>query len=1033
MKIIFILSRSDDYILLKTIFDMGKWFKEERQAEVILYLPEIESLDLLPHNIIEIRWLKTGMEPTELPEADIIVGTDPVFLQKVSSLNRGIVLYLDDFIKDKAELSPDIEVINFNRMKPCISDKLFQLKSEKRNKIIIGGDGLNRDSLKQLFQVIEKAAQSVYLKDVVILDAPEEYNLAAHFEYEYRSSKRCDLVSLLANSFFMIWLEKKKYPLLPLWAMAAGVVVLYINSGDKKRFFPCEYSIINPLELALDILKLYKLGNIRSEYMDKSTVLISKYRIDQTGEEWYHFFQDLLPVDTEEDFTVSIPDSHQKDKKLTEAEDKKQVVDLIIVSFNTLDHIKKCIASIKKYTETSFSLTVIDNGSSDGSLEYLKEEEGLTLIENKENYGYARACNQGILAGCGEYIVLLNSDIEVKEGWLKPLINAAEPEDIAVVGPKLINDRGQIVGAGVVDINESTPRGWKMEDGPGVFDKTEEVLSVSGACYLMKRILLPVLGLFDEGYFFYFEELDYSLRAKEKGYRVIYCPETIVYHHHEGSLGAGDYPGRKKRDDYFTESRKRFHNKWSDLLSGSEKRREPEKVVVCGLIPWDFRQQRPQHLIRNLAREGYEVIYLNPVCGQAPIREVEKNIKVWSPSGYGTILYNLKRGNETALGRTISKKLRELNFENCILMLEAPYWVSLIKYWEYSILVYDCIDNYKGFEDLSRDKEWISLAEKELLGLADIVLASSKGLYDKLKEDNLHTYILPNGVDTGHFNWKKEHEKPDDLPDSSKIAGYFGAIAAWFDVDMVAELAAKLPEVTFLLIGEVSTDVTPLTIKSNVVLLGERPYEDLPGYLSSFNLALLPFKRNELTDVTDPVKIYEYLAGGKPVLSTDLPELNKFKGVVETASNRREFIEKAKKMLAEEEILSKMEKRFNAVNKETWNNRVLKLKELYHHAYYGLYPQDEEIELEEKERKSEYDECGMDITEGKRAEEIQEEGKINVLDLEQLDLEQEELLEKREKELDENISEAETKIEKEKEKNKSGWLERVKEWFSGET
>jgi GT2 family glycosyltransferase len=162
----------------------------------------------------------------------------------------------------------------------------------------------------------------------------------------------------------------------------------------------------------------------------------------------------------------------------------------------------------------------------------------------------------------------MNSDLEVAPGWLSSLVNCIKSsDDIAIVGPKLVNERGLIVGAGTGF--DFKLRGWlKPEDDP-VFNRQVDVLSVCGACYSIKRELLIELGYFDERYFFYFEELDYSFNAIYHGYRVVYCPESKVYHFITGKHVHTPNSGNKNlKEKYYDESRMKFDAKW--LYTGDE-------------------------------------------------------------------------------------------------------------------------------------------------------------------------------------------------------------------------------------------------------------------------------------------------------------------------------------------------------------------------------------------------------------------------------------------------------------------------------
>ena len=189
----------------------------------------------------------------------------------------------------------------------------------------------------------------------------------------------------------------------------------------------------------------------------------------------------------------------------------KTIIDLVIVNFNTKKILLQCLQSIEAYTPLPHQVIVVDNGSQDGSLEMLSQmaSNHLIMIANTKNEGYAKACNQGILAGTSPYILLLNSDVLVTAHWLEPLLHCMDSDPrIAVVGPKMIDHHGRITGAGIVGTNaHHEPRGLFERNEIGKYDQQEDCISVCGAAYLIRRDLLAQLGLFDENYFFYFEEI----------------------------------------------------------------------------------------------------------------------------------------------------------------------------------------------------------------------------------------------------------------------------------------------------------------------------------------------------------------------------------------------------------------------------------------------------------------------------------------------------------------------------------------------
>jgi GT2 family glycosyltransferase len=242
------------------------------------------------------------------------------------------------------------------------------------------------------------------------------------------------------------------------------------------------------------------------------------------------------------------------------------LADIVIVSYNTRKYLGECLDSIGANTGITqdYQVWVVDNGSTDNSNSEIKIRPWVNGILSRSNRGYAWACNQGIKAGSGNYIFLLNSDVMVTPGWLTPLITtlASSPE-VAVVGPRLVNPEGLLVGVGVVGTNaRPIIRGWGEPDEPQRYHEPIAVLSVCGACMGIKRSLLPVLGVFDEHYFHYFEETDYCYNARYHGYSVIYCPFSKVIHRVSGSCR-----NTKILREYYRKGSIYFQQKWADFLN----------------------------------------------------------------------------------------------------------------------------------------------------------------------------------------------------------------------------------------------------------------------------------------------------------------------------------------------------------------------------------------------------------------------------------------------------------------------------------
>ena len=215
---------------------------------------------------------------------------------------------------------------------------------------------------------------------------------------------------------------------------------------------------------------------------------------------------------------------------------------IIIPNFNGKQFIKLCLDSIRKQDCSFYELIIVDNGSSDGSVEYINEYyPDLTLIENKENSGFAAAVNQGIKISSSDYVFLLNNDVELESGCVSNLLKCIEKdENIFAVSSKMVqyNDRNKMDDAG----DEYTILGWtcKVGDGksPDLYTSKRETFSACAGAAIYRKDILDKLKYFDENFFAYMEDVDISYRARIWGYKCVYCPEAVVYHLGSGTSGS---------------------------------------------------------------------------------------------------------------------------------------------------------------------------------------------------------------------------------------------------------------------------------------------------------------------------------------------------------------------------------------------------------------------------------------------------------------------------------------------------------------
>jgi GT2 family glycosyltransferase/glycosyltransferase involved in cell wall biosynthesis/Tfp pilus assembly protein PilF len=241
-------------------------------------------------------------------------------------------------------------------------------------------------------------------------------------------------------------------------------------------------------------------------------------------------------------------------------------VSIIIPTFNNLALTRQCLDALTRNTPAGlYELVVVDNASSDGTVEFLREKETageLRVVCNAKNLGFARACNQGAKIARGGYLLLLNNDTEVQPGWLAPLVHVLDGDDqVAATGGKLLFPDGTIQHAGVAlaDVAGRDPLMGihvfaKEKSDFGMANERRVYQAVTAACALVRKSLFEKVGGFDEGFWNGYEDVDLCLQFQERGYLTVYEPASVVFHH-ESQSGPERFARAK-------ENIQRLHQKW---------------------------------------------------------------------------------------------------------------------------------------------------------------------------------------------------------------------------------------------------------------------------------------------------------------------------------------------------------------------------------------------------------------------------------------------------------------------------------------
>jgi GT2 family glycosyltransferase len=258
-----------------------------------------------------------------------------------------------------------------------------------------------------------------------------------------------------------------------------------------------------------------------------------------------------------------------------------EVIDLsiVIINWNVRDLLRRCLESIFASRLPGLEVIVVDNASSDGSLEMLRTEfSHVTLIANSENRGFPAGNNQGLAAARGRFVMALNPDTEIVGDALRRVVVYLEAHpEVGALGPQLLNPDGSVQSSRrrfptfVTALFESTwlqgiaPRGvlrrYTMDDVPD--DTVHEVDWVTGACIGVRREVLETVGVFDEDFFMYSEELDWCRRIQAAGWKIVYLPEAKVIHH----AGKSSEQAVAARHIHFQASKVRYFRKYHGRLA----------------------------------------------------------------------------------------------------------------------------------------------------------------------------------------------------------------------------------------------------------------------------------------------------------------------------------------------------------------------------------------------------------------------------------------------------------------------------------
>jgi glycosyltransferase involved in cell wall biosynthesis len=368
-------------------------------------------------------------------------------------------------------------------------------------------------------------------------------------------------------------------------------------------------------------------------------------------------------------------------------------------------------------------------------------------------------------------------------------------------------------------------------------------------------------------------------------------------------------------------------------------------ILCFSTTDWDEIWGSRQQIMARLAAAGHRVLFVERQVGpehllrdpdlrfrklnawrMPAVRPLDKNLWLWQPpllppGRYYSIALN--RLGQSFLAARLSPVLHELAFKQPLLWLYPPHSAPLIGRFSESLVVYHCIERFVGGQR-GRKRNVMQAQEADLLQNADRVFVHTEDLRRLYQPITHHPITLvPSAADVAHFQSTNAiHPDISALP--RPRLGVSGTLDARLDVSLLNTIACSHPEWHIILIGKVRSgrvDLAPLQTLPNIHILGPRLFADLPALLNGMDALLIPYLHNELTEYISPIKLYEYLAVGKPIITIDLPGVRPLHEWVSLAKNQLGFIQAVELAIAEDDP-QRYTARRKAALEHSWEARV---------------------------------------------------------------------------------------------------------------
>ena len=380
-----------------------------------------------------------------------------------------------------------------------------------------------------------------------------------------------------------------------------------------------------------------------------------------------------------------------------------------------------------------------------------------------------------------------------------------------------------------------------------------------------------------------------------------------------------------------------------------------ENIICISSIDWDFIWQGHQEVMSTFARNGNRVLFIENTGVRVPgvkdigriknrirnwfrgikgIRKEGDNLYIYSPLVLPFPYSRIARWvNKYLILSVLDKWMKAVDFSDPIIwtFLPTPLSLDIIDGVMKKFLVYYCIDNFSASSVSARK---IKRSEEVLLKKTDVVFVTSKALEERCSKHNAKVYRFPFGVCLKEFEEVRRRggsalRELESI--KHPIVGYVGGMHKWVDKDLIKKTAEKHPEYSFVFVGPIQTDVSILEKVKNIYFLGQKKHTDVPLFVNSFDVGIIPYLITDYTRNVYPTKLNEYLSLGKPVISTVLPEVELFnkdyRDTIYVARDADEFDYYLSIGLKDRNLESE-KRRMKAASENSWEKRIGKMNNL---------------------------------------------------------------------------------------------------------